>query len=94
MTGTINKDTKFSANDNRSHYSRFTSEIIEANQKLIDLINSFAEKYEATAAQITLAWLLGQYEYLIPIPGSRKLSASKRTLLQLISISLRKISRH
>lgn len=77
MTGTINKDTKFSANDNRSRYSRFTPEIIEANQKLIDLVNSFAEKYSCTTAQITLAWLLGQYEYLIPIPGSRKLSRIK-----------------
>ena len=47
---------------------------MEGNQKVVNLINKFAKKYDATAAQISLAWLLAQYEYIVPIPGTTKKS--------------------
>lgn len=72
MTGTVTRDTIFKKNDSRSNYSRFQQNNIVANQKLINLVNMFTKKYNATPVQITLAWLLEQYEYLIPIPGTTK----------------------
>lgn len=80
MSGTLNKETTFAKNDSRSRYSRFKPEVMEANQVLIDLVHSYTEKYNATDAQISLAWLMAQYEYLIPIPGTRKFSRVKENL--------------
>jgi len=45
---------------------------MEANQGLLDLIHRFAEEKGATAAQISLAWMLAQKPYIVPIPGTRK----------------------
>jgi aryl-alcohol dehydrogenase-like predicted oxidoreductase len=73
LTGKINENTKFDASDFRSALPRFTPEAIKANQSLIDLINSIAEKKKATTAQIALAWLLAQKAWIVPIPGTTKL---------------------
>ena len=52
---------------------RFTEEAREANTSLLDLINQFAERKNATAAQIALAWVLAQKPWIVPIPGTTKL---------------------
>ena len=72
MTGTITPDTQFSDRDSRRRYSRFQPDVIQANTKILNLIKSFAERYQVTEAQISLAWLLSRYEYLVPIPGTTK----------------------
>ncbi len=72
MGGTITADTQFSDRDSRRRYSRFQPDVIQANTKILNLIKSFAERYQVTEAQISLAWLLSRYEYLVPIPGTTK----------------------
>ena len=47
---------------------------MKANQALIDLLASFAERKKATPAQIALAWLLAQKPWIVPIPGTTKLN--------------------
>ena len=74
LTGKFNKDTKFGKSDFRSSVPRFTSEAIETNQVLIDLLGKIAEQKNATKAQIALAWLLAQKPWIIPIPGTTKLN--------------------
>jgi aryl-alcohol dehydrogenase-like predicted oxidoreductase len=58
----------------RNRLPRFTQEARKANQALIDLVKSIGEQKNATPAQIALAWLLAQKPWIVPIPGTTKLS--------------------
>jgi aryl-alcohol dehydrogenase-like predicted oxidoreductase len=73
LTGKINADTKFDSTDFRNTVPRFETENRKANQKLVDLLTSFAEQKKATPAQIALAWLLAKKPWIVPIPGTTKL---------------------
>src|SRR5271163_653798 len=74
LTGKITEDTKFDSTDFRTVVPRFTPENRKANQALVDLLGRIAEKKKATPAQIALAWLLAQKPWIVPIPGTTKLS--------------------
>ncbi len=74
LTGTFNKDSKFERSDFRSIVPRFTSEALDANQVLVDLLKKVAERRKATPAQIALAWLIAQKPWIVPIPGTTKLN--------------------
>ncbi|HEV8716334.1 MAG TPA: aldo/keto reductase [Candidatus Binatia bacterium] len=74
LTGTIDENTSFASTDIRSRIPRFTPEARKANQALVDLLGSIAQRKHATSAQIALAWLLAQKPWIVPIPGTRKLS--------------------
>ncbi|MFT9267449.1 aldo/keto reductase [Oenococcus sp.] len=80
LTGAINANTQFAENDGRSNLPRFTKEAIAANEKLLDLIDRFAKSKQATPAQIALAWILAQKPWIVPIPGTTKLSRLKENL--------------
>lgn len=74
LTGKIDEGTTFSSSDMRNRLPRFTPEARKANQALIDLLQSIGERKNATPAQIALAWLLAQKPWIVPIPGTTKLS--------------------
>ena len=74
LTGKIDENTKFDSSDFRNVVPRFTPEARKANQSLVELLNNVAERKNATAAQIALAWLLAQKPWIVPIPGTTKLS--------------------
>src|ERR1700726_4984362 len=74
LTGKITEDTKFDSTDFRTVVPRFTPENRKANQGLVDLLGRIAEQKKATPAQIALAWLLAQKPWIVPIPGTTKLS--------------------
>ncbi|OCX52523.1 aldehyde oxidase [Mucilaginibacter sp. PPCGB 2223] len=73
LTGSISKDTKFGNDDFRSIVPRFTTEAMEANQALVDILKDIASQKNATPAQIALAWILAQKPWMAPIPGTTKL---------------------
>ncbi|HEX2908211.1 MAG TPA: aldo/keto reductase, partial [Phototrophicaceae bacterium] len=73
LTGKIDENSTFAANDIRARNPRFTQEAIKANRAVIDLLERLATNHDATPAQIALAWLLAQKPWIVPIPGSRKL---------------------
>jgi aryl-alcohol dehydrogenase-like predicted oxidoreductase len=73
LTGKIDENTKFDSSDFRNVVPRFSAEARKANQSMIGLLNSIAQKKNATAAQIALAWLLAQKPWIVPIPGTTKL---------------------
>jgi aryl-alcohol dehydrogenase-like predicted oxidoreductase len=73
LTGAMNENTKLESNDFRSTLPRFTPEAMKANQALVDLLGSIAQRKKATPAQIALAWLLAQKPWIVPIPGTTKL---------------------
>jgi aryl-alcohol dehydrogenase-like predicted oxidoreductase len=74
LTGKIGENAKFDATDFRSTLPRFTPEALKANQALIDLLGAIAKRKNATPAQIALAWVLAQKPWMVPIPGTTKLS--------------------
>ena len=74
LTGKIDENAKFDSSDFRSRLPRFTPEALKANQALIDLLGRIANQKGATPAQIALAWLLAQKPWIVPIPGTTKLS--------------------
>ena len=73
LTGKIEANAKFDKSDFRSILPRFTPEALKANQELIHLLGSIAERKKATPAQIALAWILAQKPWMVPIPGTTKL---------------------
>ena len=74
LTGKINTQTFLDPKtDLRSGFDRFSPENIAANMPIIDLLKQFAEKKNATASQIALAWLLTQKPFIVPIPGTRNM---------------------
>ena len=73
LTGKMDEKTNFDSSDFRSTLPRFTPEALKANQALIDLLGSIADRKKATPAQIALAWLLAQKPWIVPIPGTTKL---------------------
>lgn len=41
---------------------------------LVDLLKRVADRKNATPAQIALGWLLARTPWIVPIPGTRKVS--------------------
>jgi len=74
LTGKIDEKTTFDKSDFRNIVPRFTPEARKVNQALVDLLRTIAERKKATPAQIALAWLLAQKPWIVPIPGTTKLS--------------------
>lgn len=74
LTGAVDQNTQFGANDFRSQVPRFAPEARAANLAFVDQLRRIAENKQATPAQISLAWLLAQKPWIVPIPGTTKLS--------------------
>ena len=74
LTGKIDQNTTFDATDFRTTVPRFSAQNREANQVMVDLLTTIASGMQATPAQIALAWLLAQKPWIVPIPGTRKLT--------------------
>src|SRR6188472_582189 len=74
LTGKMNEDTTFDSTDFRNTLPRFTSDARKANRALVDLLGEIAKRKHATPAQIALAWLLAKKPWIVPIPGTTKLT--------------------
>jgi aryl-alcohol dehydrogenase-like predicted oxidoreductase len=95
LTGAIDEKTTFTANDFRNIVPRFSAEARKANQGMVDLVRSIAERKGATLAQVALAWVLAQKPWIVPIPGTTKLSRIEENIgaaeLELTDADLREI---
>ncbi len=80
LTGAINADTAFAADDFRNSVPRFAAEARQANQVLVDQISAIAAAKGATPAQVALAWLLARKPWIVPIPGTTKLHRLQENL--------------
>lgn len=81
LCGTINEYTTFdSSNDNRQTLPRFTPEAIRANTRIVNELQHFGRVRGMTASQVALAWLLQKEEWIVPIPGTTKLSHLEENL--------------
>jgi len=80
LTGAINAQTTFDSSDFRNVVPRFSEASRQANQQLVDLVQSLAAEQGVTAAQIALAWLLAKAPWIVPIPGTTKLHRLEENL--------------
>jgi aryl-alcohol dehydrogenase-like predicted oxidoreductase len=80
LTGKIDDKTTFEATDFRNVVPRFTEENRKANLAFVDWLKTFAAARRATPAQVALAWLLAQKPWIVPIPGTTKLSRLEENL--------------
>ena len=80
LTGKIERNTSFLAQDFRSTVPRFSKSNLKKNFALVNLITSFAREKKATPAQVALAWILYQKPWLVPIPGTTRISRLEENL--------------
>ena len=80
LTGKIDQQTTFDSSDFRNVVPRFTAENRKANQAFVDWLTRFAARKRATPAQVALAWLLAQKPWIVPIPGTTKLTRLEENL--------------
>jgi len=97
LTGKIDENTTFDANDFRNALPRFTPEARRANQAVVDLLARIGAQKAATPAQVALAWLLAQKPWIVPIPGTTKLARLEENIgaagIELTPEDLREIDR-
>ncbi len=95
LTGKIDEQTTFDKSDFRNIVPRFTPENRAANQAMVDLLRRIGEHKNATPAQIALAWLLARKPWIVPIPGTTKLTRLEENIaavdVQLTAEDLREI---
>jgi aryl-alcohol dehydrogenase-like predicted oxidoreductase len=96
LTGKMDDKTELGKTDFRSQLPRFSPEARKANQAFVDLLSEIAKGKNATTAQIALAWLLAQKPWIVPIPGTTKLTRLEEnngaTSLELSADDLREIN--
>lgn len=80
LTGAIDENTKFGETDYRSYISRMSEENRKANKTFVDLLGHIGERKNATKAQIALAWVMAQKEWIVPIPGTTKIHRLEENL--------------
>lgn len=74
LTGAIDAKTRFAQGDIRKLESRFDEDNLPSNLRLVALLNTWAQRKQATPAQIALAWLMAQKPWIVPIPGTTQMS--------------------
>ena len=95
LTGKIEADTEFDSKDFRNTLPRFSPENRKANQVFVEMLGAMAAKKGVTSAQLALAWILAQKPWIVPIPGTTKVSRLEENIggaaLQLSADDLREI---
>jgi aryl-alcohol dehydrogenase-like predicted oxidoreductase len=71
LTGQVTRET-ITDGDMRRSNPRFTEQAMDRNLNLVDRVRAVADRHDATSGQVALAWLLAQYDRLVPIPGTRR----------------------
>lgn len=80
LTGAIDANTRFAQGDIRGIESRFSPENLPKNLALIELLKKWGEQKKATPGQISLAWLLSQKPWIVPIPGTTQIAHMKENI--------------
>jgi aryl-alcohol dehydrogenase-like predicted oxidoreductase len=80
LTGKIDETTTFDKADFRNLVPRFSPEARKANMALVGVLEGIASAKGATPAQVALAWLLAQKPWIVPIPGTTKLTRLEENL--------------
>jgi aryl-alcohol dehydrogenase-like predicted oxidoreductase len=80
LAGRIDESTRFDSTDFRARSPRFSPQAMQANAAFVHLLDEVGRRKAATPAQIALAWLLAQRPWIVPIPGTTRLSRLEENL--------------
>jgi len=80
LSGKYDANTQYPEGDFRNKMGRFSPEVMQKNQALLDLLKGIADSKNATSAQIVLAWELAQKPWIVPIPGTTKMHRLEENL--------------
>ncbi len=81
LTGNYDANSTFDKKtDFRAVMPQFQKESFDENKQLLELINDIADSKHATPAMISLAWMLSKKDYIVPIPGTRKVYRLKEDI--------------
>ena len=73
LTDSFNEWSRFAPDSRLSEVPYFTPEALAANYALVDLVRAWGVRKNASPAQLSLAWLLAERPFIVPIPGTTKL---------------------
>lgn len=83
LTGAVQADRRFEVApepDFRALVPRFAPDALPANMALVSIVQTWAERKNATPAQLALAWLLAQKPWIVPIPGTTQVAHLEENL--------------
>lgn len=96
LAGSIRTLADLAENDFRKNLPRFQPDNLAANNTQIDLIEQIAADKQIRPAQLALAWVLHQADFIVPIPGTRKINRLDENIkavdIQLSAEELQQIS--
>ncbi len=96
LTGRIQTKDNLAENDFRRTNPRFQDNNLEHNKRLLQALEPMSDKYKCTLGQIALAWLLAQWEHIVPIPGTKTekylIENNQASLLQLDQADLQTLN--
>ena len=72
LTGQLKSPADLAPDDSRRNHPRFQGEAFQRNLDLVAVIGNMAADKGCTPAQLALAWVMGQSEGIVPIPGTKR----------------------
>jgi aryl-alcohol dehydrogenase-like predicted oxidoreductase len=74
LGGNLNEYSDLKTNDGRGGWPRFQPQAIKANLRIVEALNEFGKTRGMTSSQICISWMLSKYPFIVPLPGTTKLS--------------------
>ena len=87
LTGQITSPDDLEEGDHRRGDPRYSADNFAENMEIVDVVRDVANHYSVSPAQIALAWLLAQGEFVVPIPGSKR-RATLEDSMAAVNVSL------
>ncbi len=74
LSGAIKSVDDLDADDYRRFSPRFEGENFARNLELVARVEELAQEKGVTAGQLALAWVLAQEQWIVPIPGTKRVA--------------------
>ena len=74
FAGAVKNLSDLKADDSRRKVPRFYQENFDHNARLLRNLQKVADSKRCTVAQLSLAWILHQGDFFVPIPGTLRIS--------------------
>jgi len=94
LTGAYKSKADFENGDQdfRPNMPQYSEEGMKKTNEIVEFLEVLAKKHDATTAQISLAWMINKEDFIIPIPGSRKIERLQQNFnAGMIELSLEEI---
>jgi aryl-alcohol dehydrogenase-like predicted oxidoreductase len=80
LGGNLTEYSDLNTNDIRGSWPRFQPQAIKSNIRIVEALNEFGKTRGMTSSQICIAWMLSKYPFIVPLPGTTKLSHLEENL--------------